>query len=979
MSIEDLELLIGKTVVEPPPVSELTSIEELVGQRDDTAAIVAQRDFEERFNNEFRLERSEVIDPAEPPSGEEYIGFNLRDTGREAVFALGYSSRLIRSALAISGLTATAERFGDVRSSTNFWIAMADLMNNNRFIASKGKQEVMQRTAELTGEVPALLTDIETPETTLPSIGRLVTGPFPELEPLEWVYDLVGEILLEQKVSTATIRAGKAGLVKLTKGAYEAGKDIVKKKGIARLLGQLDDDEIKALDEAVTFRKVGALGTKPPKGQIDDAVRRTFEYIDGSKPSRLTKKQVISAKRKKGAAKMYAIRGDNYGPGYSARMTKAGAVSSTEKSFTPFLEVSAKAGDDFVTLQKVIDNHDFGTSKIYTTANTQRSLAKLYEYGELLTPGDIEGLRDMFGSDFANSLTKFVSKPVGVAGKTFEVANAAIKGLNRTSRTLMTTGELSFLLRQGNFRAWSRPEDAIRSWSVAMRSLASPKYADKIDDVLRFSKRGKQGIEHGLFLGRWRDVKRLTQREEVFMAEWLDKVPGIGKIKMGFERGYVNGLNQIRVDWFDEGMQIIENAGRAGDDKLISKWATYVNNMTGRADLDSIADANKAMKAMVEVAEDVLFAPRFTASKWNRHKVAAEIMFGDETPNAMRRLLASDVIKKWRRYERLAHYATQNGWEIETNPQSSDFLKLREKGSDTRFDVLGGDTQIQVMMARLVSGQTKDVHTDLLKDNIASEIAQQYLAGKLNPMWSLIIDKTFGRTFDGKDIDDPKVLAKVIRDKFIPLYAGDITDKMFNEYEEQGKTGFDLVNASVGVGAFGFGGGGIQTFAPSARKQYELMVNDKAIDLYNKNYDELPLYLKEEVLWEAENDNIDRTELLKEEMGMTRQTRSTSARFAKIQNKSFRRIRAGLGKDYRLFEESNVRLNPFPIDIGDVRLNTEQHNTLTQLYIRNIKKELESYPDMAQRPPLDYERRVWLQDIEDFARQDAIDELRFME
>ncbi len=987
MSIEDLELFLEKLETKPAPITEPTSVGELVGQRDDVAAIVAQRDIEERFNNEIDFEPVEIIDPDEPPVldgefsglGISTIPGDVKVAGEKLMFALSYSGRLIRSALALSGTTARAERFGDVRKSQGFWVAMADTMSTMPGIAprqAQGQPDTSQRTSELAGQVPALLTDPTAPESTLPGVGGLITAPFPELEPAEWVFDLVGELVIEANVLKATKTLAKKGISKLTKGAYGAGEEIVKKRGVARLLGQLDDDELRAIDEAVAFRKSGTLGTKPPQADIDGAMQRTFDYIDQSKPSRLTKKEVISAKRKQAAAKMYATRGDNYGPGYSARMTKAGATSSTEKSFTPLLEVSAKAQDDLVTLQKVIDNHDFGGSKIYTTSNTQRAIARLYEYGELLTPGEIENLRDVFGSDFANSLTKFVAKPTGIAGKTFEVASKTLKGLNRTSRALMTTGELSFLMRQGNYRAWSRPEDAIRSFSVAMRSLISPQYADNIDDALRFSKRGKQGLEHDLFLGKWRDIKRPTQKEEAFMAEWLDKVPGIGRIKREFERGYVNGLNQIRVDWFDEGMQIIENSGRASDDKLISKWADYINNMTGRPDFDNIADANKALKGMVEVAEDVLFAPRFAASKWNRHKVAAEIMFGAETPNAMRQILATDAIVKWRRYERLAHWATQNGFEVETNPQSSDYLKIKEQGGPTRFDVLGGDTQILVMMARLVSGQTKDIHTKLLKDNIATEIATQHLSGKLNPLWSLIIDANYGRDFEGRNIDDPVVLAKVIGSKFLPLYSMDIADKMFNSYEEQGKTGFDLVENALGVAAAGFVGAGIQTFEPSPRKEYELMVNDKAIEIYGKNFDELSLWLKKEVMFEAENDDIDKTELLKEEMGMVRQTRATASRLNRFREKSFFKIRSSLGKQYSLFDESNIRIDPFPVTIEEVRLSTEQHDRLTKSYIALIKQELKSFPDMANLPPLDYDRRQWLQDAVDFARREAVFLLR---
>ena len=975
MSFDDLKQMMDNTYVEPPVITEPSSVEELVLTRDDVTAISAQRDMENRFNVadsqsfDVHSRLSALSDPADISQ----VGGETGSAKNIALFTVGYSSRIIRSVLAISNLTASAERFGDIRNSQGLWVAMVDLavMSKDRMVG------LTERTTELKKKIPGLLTDPEVPETDIPSVGRLVTGPIPELEYAEWVFDLIGELVIEANVAKGTKKLAQKGMTKLTKGAYEAGEGIVKKKGISRLLGELDDDEIRAVDDAVKYRKVGKLGTKPPAEDIDDAVRRTLGYIDESKPSRLTKKEMISAKRKQGAARMYATRGDNYGQGYSARLRTAGATKATEKSYKPLIEASADAASDEVILQKVIDNYDFGQSKIYTTANTQETLAKLYEYGELLTPGEVEGLRDVFGRNFADSLGKVTSKPTGLAGKLFDVGSKGIQGLNHTSRTLMTTGELSYLLRQANFRAWSRPMDAISSFAVATRSLISPKYADYLDDAIRFSKSGKVGTEHGLFLGKWRDIKRLLEREEVFMAEWLDKVPVIGKIKIGFERGYVNGLNKVRLDWFDEGLQLLEQAGKAGDEGLVRKWASYVNNMTGRADIDNIAEANKVLKGMAETAKDVLFAPRFTASKWNRHKVAAEIMFGADTPNAMRGLLATDAVKKWRRYERFAHYATQNGAKVETDPRSSDLLKLVV--GDTHYDVLGGDAQLLVLLARLASGQTKDTATGLLKDNIASEIAQQYISGKLNPMWSLVIDKSFGRTFTGEDIDDPKVLAKVIRDKFIPLYLNDIKDKIFNDYEEQGKTIAESLESALPVAFIGFGGAGIQTYSPSARKEYELMVNDKAVEIYAKNFDELPVYQKQEVLWEAENDDIDKTELLKEEMGMNRQTRSASARLTKMRNKSFRAIRKGLGKDYKLFKESHIPVREFSIDLGEIRLSTKQHEKLSGLYVKFIKEELSRYPDIARLPPADYERRRWLEDIESNAREDAVAELEFAE
>ena len=991
MSFEQLREWNKRQTVDPSPLEGITSHEELAKQGRDIGGIVAQRRIEIWFDEMGPADPSSL--PADPYSDDG--SFDLVDTFRsdrfqgilqKTNFALGFPARLTRSAMALTGISATTERFGDIRKSQGFWIAMMDLMRSANPLTPGGALKVK---AELAGvqreqikEIPAILTQPSTPEKTLPGIGSAVGDIIPIREEDEWVYDLIGELWIEANVIKATKTIVRKAASKFTKITYEAGEQ-VQKRGIKHILGQMTDEEIAAMDDAANFRMYGKLGTKPQQWKIDDAVKRTYEYIKESGTARLTKKETITAARRQGAARMHAVQRSadktgEYGPGLAARMRAAGRAEKAEKAFKPLLEISTKAADDLTTLNTVIANHDFA-GKVYTQANAHEALAKLYEYGELLTRSEVELLRDVLGHDFANALTKFTVKPVGVAGKMASTGSKVLKGLAATSRTMMTTGELSFLLRQANFRAWTRPKDAMRSFAIAARSLLSPRYARHMDDAFRFSKAGRVGIEHGLFLGRFDEGARLLAREEVFMAEWLHRVPGLGKIVKGFERGYVTGLNSIRLDWFDEGYRILQRTGRAGDDDLVRKWAAYVNNMTGRADIDNIADANKAMKSMAEIAKLTLFAPRFTASKWNRHRVAAQLMFGKETPNAMRRMLAGDTLLRWRRYERLAHYAKQNGFEVEDNPESADFLKIKERGGPTRYDVLGGDMQLQVLAARLVTGKIKDTSTGLVKDVLASEIAQRYATGKLNPLWSLAIDKFVGATFEGEDIDDPKVLAKTIRNKFIPLYLQDIKDKIFLEYETEGGTYADAIESGVSTIGLGFLGAGVQTYEPSARKEYELMVNDKAQELYAKDFADLVPYLKEEVLWEAENDDLDRTDRLKEEMGMSPVTRKTAAKMQKAQNKADRRVRDGLGNEFRLFKESNIAINGLSATVQDVKLNAEQHDFLNDTYIRFIKRELKQFPQIEELKPEDFRRRQWLQDILADAREDAKTELFFIE
>jgi hypothetical protein len=511
----------------------------------------------------------------------------------------------------------------------------------------------------------------------------------------------------------------------------------------------------------------------------------------------------------------------------------------------------------------------------------------------------------------------------------------------------------------------------------------SPKYAAYWDEAMRGSAAGKEALGNGLFLGKWNNAK-LLEREEFFMAEWLDKVPVLGKLKTGFERGYTTGLNQLRLDWFDEGMDIIKRSGKGGDTALKAKWANYVNNMTGRADLDAMikagngAEADRIMKTMVGTAKSVMFAPRFAVSKINKHKVAAELIFGKSAPIGLRSMMVTDTVVKWRRYERLVKYATENGYEVETDWRSSDFLKI--KRGDTRFDVLGGDSQIMVMIGRLATGETKDTTTGEIKDSIAERVITQFLAGKLNPAISLAYDRWFAQqTFEGEDPKDPKVLFKSVRNKFIPLYLQDVTDKIYNGYEEEGLTVAESLEGSVSTVMMGFVGAGIQTYPPSPTKKIELIYNGIAQKMYAKDFPDLTLQRKQTVMFEAELDSDEEIANLKSEAGMNTLSPGGAARIQDLRNNSIRAIRKSLGSNYKTFTDSMVNPGSIPIDVRGVRLNTKQHKRLQSLYVEFIKEQLRIYPDLKEMKAADPDRRQWLEDIITLARQDAIDELFFEE
>jgi hypothetical protein len=283
-----------------------------------------------------------------------------------------------------------------------------------------------------------------------------------------------------------------------------------------------------------------------------------------------------------------------------------------------------------------------------------------------------------------------------------------------------------------------------------------------------------------------------------------------------------------------------------------------------------------------------------------------------------------------------------------------------------------------VLIARLATGETKDTTTGQIKGNIATNLIQDHASGKLNPAFSLLYDKFIAQeTFRGEDMNDPKVLFKSIKEKFIPLYIQDVSDKIFNGYEEEGLTVAESIEQSVSTAMMGWVGAGIQTYPPSASKKLELIYNATANKLYTKDFADLTISQKQDVLFDAEMDHDEEIANLKSEMGMNTLSPGGAARIQEFRNKSQRMVQKGLGDDFKLFKASMVNLGSVGIDIENVRLSEKQHKRLHTLYVGFMKEELKKYPDIKLIEPRDPVRIQWLEDIRDIAKDLAVDELFF--
>ena len=102
----------------------------------------------------------------------------------------------------------------------------------------------------------------------------------------------------------------------------------------------------------------------------------------------------------------------------------------------------------------------------------------------------------------------------------------------------------------------------------------------------------------------------LSQREEAFMSQWAERIPGVGRVVRASERGFFGFLNKLRADTFDD---LVRRSIAAGVDfkanpKALSDIASFVNAATGRGNLGKLNSSAPLLNGL-------FFSPRLIASR----------------------------------------------------------------------------------------------------------------------------------------------------------------------------------------------------------------------------------------------------------------------------------------------------------------------------------------------------------------------------
>jgi len=431
------------------------------------------------------------------------------------------------------------------------------------------------------------------------------------------------------------------------------------------------------------------------------------------------------------------------------------------------------------------------------TAKT--GLAKILqkEGGRIPTRNEMELLSEIFPPEFIKAITD--KRPL---------SQKILQGLAESANVpmaIMATADMSAPLRQGLFFI-GRPK---RFWSAFGDSF---KYF--------FSEGAYQGIIENIKARPTYNLMRearlaltdvsspfLTQREEVFMSGFAEKIPGFGKVVRASNRAYTGFLNQMRADVFDD---LVRKAKGLGIEIPKEDIAKYINSATGRGDLGVF---NRA----AVVLNSAFFSPRLMASRIN----LLNPVFYTQLDPFVRKEALKDLLALGSVATTILGLAKMGGADVEADPRSADFGKI--KLGNTRIDILGGFQQYIRLSAQLVSGKIISSTTgreitlgEGYKPLTRKDIVLRFFESKQSPVFSFATALATGQTNLGQELNIP---TEVIN-RFIPFVIQD----MYDLYQEG-----ELSDLVLGIPApFGVG---IQTYGKQELVEGENLIGEPTMEI----------------------------------------------------------------------------------------------------------------------------------------------------
>jgi hypothetical protein len=351
------------------------------------------------------------------------------------------------------------------------------------------------------------------------------------------------------------------------------------------------------------------------------------------------------------------------------------------------------------------------------------------------------------------------------------------------TRALTTTGDLSFGFRQGKMGLARHPRIWAGAFVKQFQALNTKQY-ERLVSQLETDPEFKYARRFGLDLTSvgGSEHSPLGAREEAFQSRFVQKLP----IVRHSEQAYSTMADHLRMGWFKDYVKNLRKLGldpeNPKDRQAFEEGASLINKATGRGDLGRLQSASPALAT-------VLFSPRF----WVSRLQMMTLPFDPRTYTTMSRPARVEAFKTLFSYAALVSsqlaLAKLSGAEVDTDPDSPDFLKARWGKLHVDFSA-GFQSHIRVAVRLMKAFYDRQQGRKTKTEPV--NVLEHYFRSKESPNASLIHDlflsqkkkvrgETYGTDFKG----DPTALLGVpgnrrdtsaLANRLLPMVISDASD-----------------------------------------------------------------------------------------------------------------------------------------------------------------------------------------------------------
>jgi hypothetical protein len=316
-----------------------------------------------------------------------------------------------------------------------------------------------------------------------------------------------------------------------------------------------------------------------------------------------------------------------------------------------------------------------------------------------------------------------------------------------SARLLMTTAELSFVLRQGKLFTLAHPIRAMDAFGHAMRALASENVADLHEQRIKADPDYDAAIRAKVHFTE-HDTP-LSRQEETLAGKFSERIP----IARNFNRAARVFLNEIRLQQFKMMRKAASRMGTptAEEDAMFSRFA---NESTGRGGL------GKAEPAAIALAR-IFFSPRYFMSRlqmatghamWGGTVQSKKIIAGEYARIAMGYAVYYSALMT------LFKYTTDDDNKVTVGADMRSTKFGRVTIGNTTIDPLAGFAQFATLAGQLWTGERVNAKGEVkrIRGEVgygqpdAASVMGRFLRTKLHPVIGSTVDLLSSRDVVGR-------------------------------------------------------------------------------------------------------------------------------------------------------------------------------------------------------------------------------------